>query len=390
MRVATVAGVLLIGGTCTAAAAEPPETGFFAEMAVRVPTRLDWEFVASAYGPEETRLPADYESSRQRYQLFVPPTYKPGRAWPLVVFLSPGDAPLGWRSWQKLCEDHDLFFCCAYGAGNNVPPGRRARVVLDVVDDVRRRYRIDPAETYLAGFAGGARMACTLAFTLPEYFGGVVAICGGSPPHGLDYLRHRVRDRLSVALVSGADDFDRQESEVYLAPLLDDLGVRTRLWLVPKMGHALPPPEVLEVVHAWLEADLARRRQDVKERPGLAVAPDEVPTRKVQAERMLATAKAELVQPDRVYRGVALLLGLVARCDKTDAADQARKLLREVREDPRRMDRLAEQGGSEERRVLAAHARALDRFGQSRAALETWELLRKSHPGTAEAAKAAE
>ncbi len=113
--------LLLVGGL---AAAEPPESGFLPEVAVRLPTRLDWEFVASNFGPEETRLPADYESARQRYQLFVPPGYKPNRAWPLVVFLSPGDAPLGWRAWQKVCEDNDLFFCCAYGAGNNVahPP----------------------------------------------------------------------------------------------------------------------------------------------------------------------------------------------------------------------------------------------------------------------------
>jgi predicted esterase len=388
MRTATGAGGLLLVG-CWLAAAEPPKAGFLPKVPVRVPTRLDWEFVAGSIGPEETRLPAAYESARQCYQLFVPPGYKPNRAWPLVLFLSPGDAPLGWRSWQKLCEDNDLFFCSAYGAGNNVAPGWRIRLVLDVLDDVRRRYRIRPEETYLAGFGGSARLACTLAFCLPEYFGGVVAVCGGSPPHGLDYLRHRARDRLSIALVAGANDPDRRESEIYLAPLLDDLGVRTRLWVVPRMGHEMPPADVLAEAYAWLESDLARRRQDVKERPELAVGADEVPTRKAQAERMLTAAKADLVQPDRVYRGVALLLGLVARWDKTEAADQARELLREVRDDPRRLERLAAQGGGEERQVLAAHARALDRFGQTRAARETWEVLAKSHPGTPEAAQAA-
>jgi predicted esterase len=388
MRTATGAGGLLLVG-CWLAAAEPPQVGFLPKVPVRVPTRLDWEFVAGSIGPEETRLPAAYESARQCYQLFVPPGYKPNRAWPLVLFLSPGDAPLGWRSWQKLCEDNDLFFCSAYGAGNNVAPGWRIRLVLDVLDDVRRRYRIRPEETYLAGFGGSARLACTLAFCLPEYFGGVVAVCGGSPPHGLDYLRHRARDRLSIALVAGGNDPDRRESEIYLAPLLDDLGVRTRLWVVPRMGHEMPPADVLAEAYAWLESDLARRRQDVKERPELAVGADEVPTRKAQAERMLTAAKADLVQPDRVYRGVALLLGLVARWDKTEAADQARELLREVRDDPRRLERLAAQGGGEERQVLAAHARALDRFGQTRAARDTWEVLAKSHPGTPEAVQAA-
>jgi predicted metalloprotease with PDZ domain len=109
----------------------------------------------------------------------------------------------------------------------------------------------------------------------------------------------------------------------------------------------------------------------------------------VQAERMLETARAELRQPDRVFRGAALLLGLMTRWDKTDAADRARELLRELQEDPGRRGRLAEQGGAEERRVLAAEARALERLGQDRAAQEAWELLARGHPGTPEGARAA-
>jgi hypothetical protein len=104
----------------SALAAEPPargpETGFRPEVRVHEATRLDWEFAARALGPGPARLPTGYESRRQRYQLFVPPSYKPTRAWPLVLFVSPGDDPLGWR---KPCEDGEALFCAAYGAGNN-------------------------------------------------------------------------------------------------------------------------------------------------------------------------------------------------------------------------------------------------------------------------------
>jgi hypothetical protein len=338
---------------------------------------------------EAARLPADYESARQRYQLFVPPTYRATRAWPLVLFVSPGDDPLGWPPWQKVCEERDLFFCAAYGAGNASPPGPRIRLVLDVLDDVRRRYRIDPARTYLAGFGGGARLACGLAFALPEYAGGVLAVSGGGVPQGPDYLRHRAQDRLSAALVSGADDFDRREAEVFLAPLLADLGVRTRLWLVPRTGHEMPPPAVVAEALEWLEADLPRRLQDARDRPGLVVASDEVPTRRVRSERMLEAARADLLQPDRVYRGTALLLGVLARGDRTDAADQARTLLHSVREDAQQLERLTKQGGAEELRVLAAQARALDRFGEAQAAREAWEHLAHSYPDTPEGVRAA-
>jgi pimeloyl-ACP methyl ester carboxylesterase len=366
------------------------ETGMQTEVVVKHPTRLDWAFVAADFGAEAARLPRSYQSSQQRYQLYVPPEYSPDRAWPVVVFISPGDDPLGWPFWRKVCEDRDVFFCAAYGAGNNTPPGLRIRMLLDMFDDVRRRYRIDPDRTYLAGFSGGGRLACTIAFALPEYFGGVVPICGSNPLHRLDYLQHRVRDRVSVAFVTGEKDVNRREYEAYRAPLFAELGIRSRLWMVPKIGHDMPPEDVLAAVHHWLEEDLPRRQKEARERPGLAVSPNEVPTDRVQAERLLAVARQELFQPDRVYQGTAMLLGLVARWSDTDAGDQARALLKEIREDPVRRRRLVEQGGAEDWRKLSAEARARERFGQLREARQAWQLLVKSPAAHPEAAQAAE
>jgi dienelactone hydrolase len=371
-------------------AAEPePATGFQPEVEVANPTRLDWQFAAAGFGPRAAELPADYDSRRQRYQLFVPKGYDQARLWPLVVFISPGDDPLGWRFWQRPCEDGDVLFCAAYGAGNNCPPGQRARIVLDMLDDVRRHYRVNPDETYLAGFSGGGRMACTIAFALPEYFGGVVPICGTNPLNDLAYLRHRVRERLSVAFVTGADDFNRAENEAYMAPLFEDLGIRSRLWVVPRVGHAVPPPDVLAAVRDWLAADRKRRQADAAVYPGLRVGPAEVPTAQRQADRLLATAEDELDHADRTWRGAAMLQGIVTRWGKTEAAEKARKMLEEVQADPKRVALLAEQGGEEERRTLAAEGRALERFGDLRRALRAWSLLAEHHPDTPEGRKAA-
>jgi dienelactone hydrolase len=353
------------------------------------PTRLDWHFAAAGFGPRAAELPADYDSRRQRYQLFVPKGYDRARLWPLVVFISPGDDPLGWRFWQKPCEEGDILYSAAYGAGNNCPPGQRTRIVLDMLDDVRRHYRVNPDETYLAGFSGGGRIACTIAFALPEYFGGVIPVCGTNPLNDLAYLRHRVRERLSVAFVTGADDFNRAENEAYMAPLFEDLGIRARLWVVPRMGHTVPPPDVLAAVHDWLAADLKRRQADAAVYPGLRVGPDEVPTAHRQAERLLATAEDELGHADRTWRGAALLQGIVARWGKTEAAEKARKMSEDLQADPKRVALLAEQGGKEERRTLTAQARALERFGELRKALRAWDLLAEHYPDTEEGRKAA-
>jgi hypothetical protein len=376
-------------GLAASAPAERPEVGFRDEVRVRQPTRLDWKFAASGFGTEASRLLNDYESRDQRYQLYVPRDYNPDRLWPLVLFVSPGDDPLGWRFWQKPCEEKGAFFCAAYGAGNNCPAGQRLRIILDAFDDVRRHYKVDPDRTYLTGFSGGGRMACTIAFALPEYFGGVAPVGGTNPLNGLDYLRLRVRDRLSVAFLTGEKDFNRRENEEFMFPLFTDLGIRSKLWVVPKLDHAVPGPTVLNDVFSWLEDDLDRRRADARKYPGLSAAPNEVLTDLRRAERVLETAEDELRRPDHAYRGVALLQGITARWPRTEPAEKARQRLRQMQDDPQLLQLIGEQGGAEERRNLTAQARALERYGQGPAALQAWEVLAKDQAGTPEGDRAA-
>jgi PDZ domain len=366
-----------------------PPTGLQAEVKVKKPTRLDWEFVASGFGKKALKLRADFDSLQQRFQLYVPGTYDPTRSWPLVVFVSPGDAPLGWRYWQKVCEERGLLFCAPYAAGNNCPAGQRIRIILDMLDQVRRDYRIDPERTYLSGFSGGGRVACTVAFALPEYFGGVIPFCGTNPLNSLDYLRHRVQDRLSVALVTGETDFNRPENEKFMAPLLRDLDIRCKLWVVPKLGHGVPGPATLGKVFQWLEEDLKRRREDVKQQPALACPPDDALTPVRLGNRLLEAAEAE-IKTGRVWHGVTLLQGVIARYGRVKPGGEARKRLDAIKEDARLLRLVDEQGGQEERTMLAAQARALAAFGQVRGARQAWKALAEGHPSSPEGKKAAE
>jgi hypothetical protein len=263
-------------------------------------------------------------------------------------------------------------------------------MVLDMLDDVRRHYRIDPDQTYLSGFSGGGRMACIIAFALPEYFGGVVPICGTNPLPRLDALRHRVHDRLSVAFVTGENDFNRKESEVLMAPLFAELGIRSKLWVVPKMSHALPPGDVLASVYAWLADGLKQRREDAKAHPGLAVPAGDMLTPEKVAARQVQEAEAELKTAGRAWRGVALLRGVVERWPDTDPGDEARRLLKDVARDEAKARAISEEGGKDESDLLTAQAKALERFGDGRGALKAWDLLAKAQPDTPPGKKAAE
>jgi len=100
--------------------------------------------------------------------------------------------------------------------------------------------------------------------------------------------------------------------------------------------------------------------------------------------------EADLKEDGRVWRGVALLQGLLARWPRTAPAAKARKLLAALKDDERQLRLLGEQKGKEERTVLQAQARALERFGQTAAALRLWQALAEQHPDSPEGRKARE
>jgi predicted esterase len=351
------------------------------------PTRLDWEFACRGFKPAERKLPAGYDSAKQRYQLYVPKGANKTKPAGLVLFISAGDGPQGWSSWQKVCEKEGLLFASPFGAGNTAQIGRRTRVILDVLDDIRRQYAIDPEQTYISGFSGGGRMACTIGFALPEYFGGVIPVCGTNPLPAMTYLRHRIEDRLSVAFITGEKDMNRKENEIFMAPWLEEIGVRTRLWVVPKMGHAIPSGEVMTEVHAWLAADLQRRRADARAKPKLAVSPTDTPDGNEQAERFVAAALAEM-KAGKVWRGVGLFQGVTQRWPMSMAARQARTLLQDALKNESLVAAIAEQGGADGVKAVSAQAKALERFGQTAAAIQAWSNLAKNYEGTPIAAEA--
>jgi membrane-associated protease RseP (regulator of RpoE activity) len=109
-----------------------------------------------------------------------------------------------------------------------------------------------------------------------------------------------------------------------------------------------------------------------------------------QATGLLETAEAELKQPERTWRATALLQGVAARWGKTEAGEKARRLLDEIQGDPRRLERLAAQGGAEERRMLSAQARGFEKLGDYRRAVQANQLLVRNHAETPEGKKAAD
>ena len=361
-RILHLAIAALLVGTADGQESVRPVTGFTAQAQVSAATRLDWIFSVANQSPAQVPdgLLENYDSSQQTYQRFVPDNYRDDKTWPVVLYISAGKRGSGWNVWKSVCQRNGVLFVGPHNAGNDCPGPRRARIVLDALDDLRRAYRTDPDRTYLAGFSGGGRVACQMAFALPELFGGVVPLCAAGELRSESWLRQRVIDRLSVALVTGETDFNRGEVERFRGPLLAEVGVRTRVWMVPRLGHRPAEPATLEQVYQWLESGTASRRKLAKQYPASRTDGQAAPSRLEAAQALLAEAGNRMKNPRTLYSGLMLMKGIMARWPDLAPARTARATLLEMEQRPDRPWEAADL--AEQRRFLIARARGLDAY----------------------------
>ena len=356
--------LLFIIATCLATltkveAAPPGHPGHQPEVKVSAATRIDWVFALSNQSPVEP--PADwlsgYDSTAQTYELYVPKSLKKGESPGLILFISPGDGSTGLESLRKVCDDQKLIFASPHGAGNNTDTRKRVRIVLDVLDDLRREYRVDPDRTYIAGFSGGGRIACAIGYSLPEYFGGVISICAAGDLREESWLRQRVVDRLSVAHLTGETDFNRGEVERFRGPMLAAVGVRSKVWVAPKTGHAIPATSLLSDAVVWLDAGLPIRRKLAKDYPASRASSTDVPTRDELANLLLAEGKLRLATKAKTYSGLMQVKGVLERWPDLAAAQEAKVILVKYEQGT---DRGWEQEDvAQQRKFLIARAKAL-------------------------------
>lgn len=374
--------------TFAAPVSAQPLRGHQPQVAVGAPTRLDWIFALANQSPAQA--PADwlkgYDSTKQAYELYVPATVDPRKPAPLILFISAGANAAGLANFRPLCDAAGVIFASPHGSGNSTTGPERTRIILDVLDDVRRRFTIDADRTYLGGFSGGARVSCTIAFALPEYFGGVLPVCGAENLREEPWLRQRVIDRLSVALVTGENDFNRGELERLRMNLLSGVGVRTKVWTVPGLGHGIPQAKELGAAFAWLEEGIAVRRRLAQQWPAMRLSNDP-PTREAWSTALLAEAKKRLATPTTLYSGLMQIQGLATRWNDLPAAKEANRLLIEY---DNKADRSWEKEDiAEQRRFLLAEARGFDAYASGElpkqyegqradmaaAALDRWRTL---------------
>ncbi len=182
----------------------------------------------------------------QSYALFVPSSYDPARAWPVLFCLDPrGRGALPVRLFAPAAEVHGYIV-----VGSNFAHRRASRAndaaIAALLRDVGERYAVDRGRVYFAGYAEGARAAARLGLTGPAK--AVVACGGGFPDHA------HTPPHLAFDLLGFADEDDPARGELRrIATDLRGTTVAHHLAVVPGSHQWLPESQTGNVLD-WLDA----------------------------------------------------------------------------------------------------------------------------------------
>ena len=169
---------------------------------------------------------------------------------------------------------------------------------------------------------------------------------------------------------------------------MDGLDIRTQFWVVPGMGHDIPQGAVMEEVVGWLAADLKRRREDAKTRPNLSVKFDEAFRGDAEADRLLAAARDEIQDKERLWQGVSLLMDVIQRWPDSASAGASKELMQTILADQDQKAALDRLRLADDRKSFGAQARGLERAGRIPKAIEVWESLARNQRDTPTAEEA--
>lgn len=196
------------------------------------------------------------------YALYVPETYDPDTAYPLIVCLHgagfTGDSYL--ERWQARLEEKTILACPTMMGGAWWTPGGEM-LVTAMIDDVRSKYHIDPDRVYLTGMSNGGIGAYLIGMFHADRFAAISPMAAGIPDEIFPFLRNF--SSTGIYIVHGAQDevmpviLSRKISE-YLKEQEIPYTYREHDRLHPMAGgHFFPREELPELV-AWFEG----RRRD--------------------------------------------------------------------------------------------------------------------------------
>ena len=123
---------------------------------------------------------------------------------------------------------------------------------MALIESLQKTHGIGPENTILIGFSQGTMMALSCALGHPHLVRAVIGFSGGlyMDPHFIK----AVPQSLNIHLIHGEeDDVVPFEASIDAANLLDDLGFKVEVCLIPHLDHSINQ-ECLYEAQTFLES----------------------------------------------------------------------------------------------------------------------------------------
>ena len=251
----------------------------------------------------------------EKFLVYVPAT-RPPQGYRLMVFVPPWQKAQLPQGWGPVLDRFGMIFVTAARSGNQDDIiSRREPLALIAAQNVMAQYPVDPAQVFVGGMSGGARMALRLALAYPDLFHGALLNSGSDvigtiteplPPAPL-FRQFQTGTRLLY--MTGDHDAANVESEMRSKRAMQDWCISDMASIrMPFAGHDVAPPAVLtRALQALVRQDRPDPDRMASCRAGIET---EVANELVKADALIASgnradAQKAVKDIDAKYGGLA-------------------------------------------------------------------------------------
>jgi hypothetical protein len=209
--------------------------------------------------PPSNFYSGELDIGKEDFDIYVPDDYQPGKPFGLFVWINSGDCGLTPNEWYPTFNKYHIICIGGAKTGKDRSRADRIRIALAAYQNMKSLYTLDDERIYIAGFAGGAKVAADLGLAFGDVFRGGVYICGAAPYKAATpaaqaaYEAARARNR--YVFITGESDatYRKEVIDTYKSGY-ERAGFKyCSLLDQPGMGHVNPNPEFFDKAVTFLE-----------------------------------------------------------------------------------------------------------------------------------------